>query len=268
MDMTQLEYYLKAEEQRMVDYIGRLQYLQKNAPAGRIRISEKGKRKQMYLRAKGEENPNGRYMRKEEWEKGRTIVCSEYHGKLLKACNCRLQAIRKCYIGLQNYDPAEVYRKFPQAKKDLIEPFEIDDMTYRLAWENVEYEGQIFVENAPEIYTEKGERVRSKTEKIIADKLYREGIPYRYEYPLFISPYRKIYPDFTILATRMRKEIILEHLGIMDQEDYRRRACQKIQMYEEQGYLLGQELIVTYETQQRPFDIRMLEKKLQAVHLL
>ena len=29
-----------------------------------------------------------------------------------------------------------------------------------------------------EIYTNKGEQVRSKSEKIIADELYRRGIPY------------------------------------------------------------------------------------------
>ena len=51
-----------------------------------------------------------------------------------------------------------------------------------------------------EYYTIKGERVRSKSEKIIADELYRYQIPYKYEFPLTLATHNRniqLYPDFT-----------------------------------------------------------------------
>ena len=65
-------------------------------------------------------------------------------------------------------------------------------------------------------YTSKGERVRSKSEVIIADVLNREGVPYRYEYPIYIKGIGKIYPDFTVLNIGIRKEMIWDHFGMMD----------------------------------------------------
>lgn len=54
-------------------------------------------------------------------------------------------------------------------------------------WEKKEYEGKSFFMGCPEYYTTKGERVRSKSEVIIADSLYRANVPYRYEYPLYLE---------------------------------------------------------------------------------
>ena len=80
----------------------------------------------------------------------------------------------------------------------------------------------------PEIYSERGERVRSKSEKIIADKLYRNGIPYKYEKPLVLKGLGKIHPDFEILNKRTRKEYFLEHLGKMDDIGYVKKNMRRI----------------------------------------
>lgn len=53
---------------------------------------------------------------------------------------------------------------------------------------------------------ETDERVRSKSEVIIADILNQEGIPYRYECPLQLKGWGKVYPDFTVLSERERPE--------------------------------------------------------------
>lgn len=74
--------------------------------------------------------------------------------------------------------------------------------------------------------------MRSKSEKIIADKLYSMGIPYRYEYPLVLERDIVVYPDFTILKIGEQKTLYLEHLGI--------------------------NLFVTYETATKPLNTRVL----------
>ena len=64
--------------------------------------------------------------------------------------------------------------------------------------------------------TEKGERVRSKSEKILADYFYRNNILYQYEKPLYLKGYGTIYTDFTFLSKKTRKEIYWEHEGIVN----------------------------------------------------
>ena len=68
--------------------------------------------------------------------------------------------------------------------------------------------------------TLRGERVRSKSEAMIADTLYRLKIPYKYECPLTIRRKtgtsrntKTIYPDFTCLNVRLRQEFVWEHFN-------------------------------------------------------
>ena len=90
--------------------------------------------------------------------------------------------------------------------------------------------------------------MRSKSEVIIADLLGREKIPYRYEYPVKIKGWGKVYPDFTVLNVKKRKEMYWEHFGMMDDPEYVEKAVQKIEMYQKNGIYPGEHLIITYET--------------------
>ena len=76
---------------------------------------------------------------------------------------------------------------------------------------------------------EKGERVRSKSEKIIADKLYMLGIPYRYEYPLVLD------------------------------------GNYKLNTYEKNAIYLGVQLFVTYETSRKALNVRALDDMIKKV---
>ena len=80
-----------------------------------------------------------------------------------------------------------------------------------------EYQGKGFKETDPFIYTERGERVRSKSEKILADYFYSHNIPYKYEHPLYLTGFGIVYPDFTVLSQRTRHEMYWEHNGRMEQ---------------------------------------------------
>lgn len=94
--------------------------------------------------------------------------------------------------------------------------------------------------------TSKCVMVRSKSEKIIADKLEQYGIPYRYEAELFINGNR-YYPDFMILLPD-GSILIWEHFGMMDDIDYASRAWRKIENYRRAGYVQHTNLICTYES--------------------
>ena len=68
--------------------------------------------------------------------------------------------------------------------------------------------GSFHEEDRSEFYTVNGERVRSKSEMIISNLLYRYDVPYRYEKPIELLDWNKVIicrPDFTIMNRRTGK---------------------------------------------------------------
>lgn len=127
---------------------------------------------------------------------------------------------------------------------------------------SVQYEGKIFEEGTAVIYTNRGERVRSKSEKIIADMLSLKGVPYRYEAPFAMRGIGTVYPDFTVLNINNREELLWEHFGMMDNKEYCVRTLRKIESYQKNGVFLGKNLIVTFETSQYPLETETIERNI------
>lgn len=90
-----------------------------------------------------------------------------------------------------------------------------------------------------------GIKVRSKSERIIADLLAEHHIAFRYEAE-FVTDRGSLFPDFMIMR-RDGKIVIWEHLGLMDDADYYRKACDKIERYRMEGFTQHTNLICTYE---------------------
>ena len=91
-----------------------------------------------------------------------------------------------------------------------------------------------FLEHSLIHRTERGDLVRSKSELVIADKLYGAGVEYAYEKPLVISG-RTYYPDFTIEDDATGVTYYWEHLGMLDDLDYRARWERKREGYVADG---------------------------------
>ena len=133
----------------------------------------------------------------------------------------------------------------------------------------IEYEGKFLEENL--IYhTTRGELVRSKSEKIIADLLDRLGIPYDYEKPFIGKDSRTKYPDFTIEDATSGQRIILEHLGMLSQTSYKERWNKKLEWYRSQGVIPkdegeNEETILMTTTEEDIKDDSKIEKKLKDI---
>lgn len=93
--------------------------------------------------------------------------------------------------------------------------------------------------------TRSGIRVRSKSERTIADLLTENSIAFRYEAE-FVMESGSFFPDFTIMR-RDGKLVLWEHMGLMDDPEYFRRACNKIERYRREGFSQHTDLICTYE---------------------
>ena len=73
---------------------------------------------------------------------------------------------------MKNYDPdelKEIYANLSEVKRKTVMPVEISDAEYIRQWQSYKYEPKKISEDVPEHYTSKGERVRSKSEVMIAD---------------------------------------------------------------------------------------------------
>lgn len=190
----------------------------------------------------------------------RAIAQRDYDLRLLKELRTRYKAIDRALHAYNRTDPEKVLQSFSPDRQTLIEPSIISNKVYIEHWLAEKYPRKPFGENTPEIYTAKGERVRSKSEKIIADTLFRYNIPYRYEYPLQLLGFGLVHPDFMVLNPTTRKEFFYEHFGMMDEEKYVSDALKKIEAYEKNDIFPGQQLIITLETRTMPLNIRILEK--------
>ena len=150
----------------------------------------------------------------------------------------------------------------------LVTPLTLPDERFAKDWLATEYKKKQIPEDAPQLFTDNGEQVRSKSEVIIANSLKATGIPYRYEVPLTLNRRAEIaktsrslalctfHPDFYCLNLRTRKEFIWEHFGMMDDAEYAARAVERLLLYQQNGYLPGKNLIITIETSRVPFSSR------------
>ena len=100
--------------------------------------------------------------------------------------------------------------------------------------------GKKFLEEKLIHRTARGELVRSKSEVIIANLLYANGVDYQYEAPLEVDKLTK-YPDFTIEDDDTGETYYWEHLGMLSDYNYRQRWNKKLMWYREQGILPREE---------------------------
>ena len=199
------------------------------------------------------------YIRKKDEALACALAQKEYDLKFLSAVIKKKNFLEKILNDIDKNDISKTYEDLSDIRKKLVTPYILSDEEFIKEWQDVEYEGNNYEFGTQEIYTEKGERVRSKSEKILADKFYMMDIPYRYEYPLKLKENKIIYPDFMLLNKRTRKEYYLEHFGIMDNPTYCENAIRKIDIYNRNGIIQGDTLITTFETSNNPLNIRDFE---------
>ena len=156
-----------------------------------------------------------------------------------------------------------VFENLEPGRKALVTPVFMSDAEYIKCWVESHPGGANSYSITTGYETERGELVRSKSEKIIADKLYNMGIPYSYEYKLSLKGTPSMYPDFTVLNTTTRKTWYWEHFGLTDDDLYRDNMSHKLNVYESNGLFLGDGLIITTEGEHTSLDIKLIGVKIR-----
>ena len=223
---------------------------------GRFRIDAHHGKPQYYHCLKTGDT-KGKFLKKDEREIAAHIAQYQYDQKIKGLAQKQLKKVNELIKVEMEDSMTCAFEKINPFRKELIKPYRVSNETYAKNWQCEKYESNSFMFDR-EYSTARGDKVRSKSEVIIANYLYSENIPYKYEYPLRLKK-RTVYADFATLNVRTRQEFALEHFGMLDNEKYLMNALSKIDEYIESGYIPGKNLILTFEYSGTDFNINNLK---------
>ena len=183
------------------------------------------------------------------------LAQKKYEKQLLESAQEEKSRLRDCLALLSGSKMSDVLNSLNPELRKYVKPDISTDDGFARKWLEEKYyrakrsEGHQFK-------TLNNDLVRSKSEVIIADRLYSAGIPYRYEQRLDLQDEHlnsiRYYPDFTILNRRTREIFYWEHLGNLGDPDYCFKNLTKLEYYSDNSILLGKNLILTFESHNKP----------------
>jgi len=261
------------ENQQLVKELEELERLEvivrkslKNSPEGKLRSEmAQGKYPQYYYLCKEKkiEYP-GKYIRREDEAFASALAQKEYDEQILDMISKKKNIIQRFLNSMMKIGQLEtIYSQLTYAKQRIVKNYFMQDSEYLKNWlEEHQDTGNTYpITNG--YITQKGELVRSKSEKIIADKLFYYQIPYIYEASLTLQNNHIIFPDFTILNLRTRKTYFFEHFGMMDNPDYCKKALEKIEAYETNHFYLNESLLISMESSLKGISIKQIDSLIQ-----
>ena len=233
-------------------------------PEGSIHVIRNRGYVQYYLRKQSGQSC-GEYLSKRQTDTIQIYLQKKYMQEVLRLLRSEMDSIEKF---LRNCKPSQdkirgLFSEQPEEIRKHLNPVDTSDADYIKAWSETAYDKKLISGTIPVFITNKGEPVRSKSELIIANRLYDLQIPYKYECPVWLSGEKKIYPDFTVLNIRKRREIYWEHRGMMDGQEYANHSVQRMREYQQAGIYLGEGLIITEETSSVPLDTGEIDRVIQ-----
>lgn len=235
----------------------------KEIPQGHLRIAQLSQKTQkpQYYHYTNPKDKKGRFIPRKETKLAVQLAQKDYDISIIKLLKKQISQTRQYLKNINSISAC--YTKLHPVRQQLVTPVTLTDKQYAEQWQSVSWQGRPFVQDEHYLLTNRNEKVRSKSEVLIANALAKHGIPYRYEYPQSLkNSQNKIitfYPDFLCLNIKTRNEYIWEHFGLMDNTDYAQKAVRKLQFYAQNKIFSGRNLIITMETQTEPLTPQFVE---------
>lgn len=185
----------------------------------------------------------------------RKVLESRVHDDLI------FKKLDEAYLNMLKNEPLyyeESLHKHPEIEKIFHERFGLDKAAQESMLAEHITADPIFKQHL--IYhTSDGSLVRSKSEVMIYDALLKNDFVFMYERPFEING-GLYFPDFSIIHRRTRDIVLWEHLGQLEDEEYKMKNRKKIINYMNAGYFPGVNLIITWENENNIFDIRKIDQ--------
>ena len=191
----------------------------------------------------------------------RRLAQKEFAGRSLEIIEKNLQAIKDLDERITDFDPDEILKSMSKAYALLPEEYffnrnrlntmhGLERSAEARIRRHQDWGRQSYKEywGHPENKTKRssrGQYVRSKSELLIIESLYKYSIPFHYEEELEIQG-RSYAPDFKFMDFNF-SPFYWEHLGMMDVPSYARKNLIKLEEYYEIGLVPGDNLILTFD---------------------
>lgn len=249
---------VRRKREETMKELERISCLEKNFPQGELICTKNNERYKWLVKDK----KGTSYLPKSKREFAEALAMKKYYDykkkelrKSLSACEAYLKKMKS------EEEKSEQLLFHPEYGKLLEKNFMPLNEELR-NWQNAEYEICNKHEENLKIKGTQGKLLRSKSEAIIDMMLYKNRIPFRYEDRLVLDGIT-LYPDFVIRHPVSGEFFYWEHFGMMDDEEYRNHACNKINLYCKKGILPFVNLIMTFETKMQPISIERVEMIIQ-----
>lgn len=195
------------------------------------------------------------------------IVQSTYDQMLSRFIDKERRLLHSFLSFYKNKTVDNLYNSLNPARKSLVVSHVINKDKFIQQWISLKAPSINTYQKNDYNATFQGEQVRSKSEVLIADRLEKFKIPYRYEFPLTLKNGKTIFPDFTILHPQTLQTYYLEHFGMVDDSYYANSMVRKLNDYAKNGIFPGKQLIVTFETKDSPLNTQNVEALLLSCFL-
>lgn len=221
-----------------------------------------------------EKTKNGeKYLGSDKQARISILASKAYATKLEEASKLERMQIDKCLQALDSgrendvdhADIDSVYSLMPEYIRSNCTPSKVTDERFAEKWQEEKYYNR-WMKSDYSFETPRGEKVRSKSEWMIACMLAEAGVPYRYEEIVAVSSEFKLFfhPDFTVLNKRTRKVYYWEHFGRMDDPKYIEESFMpKMNDYYNFEFLPGEKLLMTFESKHHPLDTIQVKRLIE-----
>jgi len=191
--------------------------------------------------------PDGKakYVNRYEQSNAKAIIKNNFYREEIKILSKRLVVLNKALKELQNNSVYDLYNNLPLYKQKFVDKYFETDEEFIARWK--EDHPHCDSMDVTSFETKSGFFVKSKSEKIIADALFDNNIPFVYEIRVSFGNTESFVPDFAICDVKNRKTVIWEHFGLINDPDYRNKTVYKLIRYADSGYNLGDNFIYSLE---------------------
>lgn len=252
------------------------------APDGSLRISKSHGITQYYHKSVNGKKA-GDYIPKTDGYLPKSLAQKEYDVSLLKELNKEHEYLLKVLKKCSSFNTDKIYEKLNNDRKKLVTPVSYSDQEYINIWKSIESSPKSDDKSFYDFVSLNGEKVKTASEKMIADALFNAGIPYKYEYPLVLEPNTQnknikrsggllsvinsiftVHCTFYCLNVRTRQEYIWEVFNNIDDQKNLEESVKKISDYNNSGFILGKNLIYLLETSSNPLTDKLITNTIEA----
>lgn len=239
--------YLLQNRNELAQKIFELQKEIKQAPSGDLICTQNSIYTKWYVSF----GSTSKYIKKKERKYAEKLARKKFMKFQLEECKQELSVLNEFIVNLE-----KIPRKSQQLLGDrryieLLQPFWKKKAVQCQEWMFEKYEKNRKHPEKLIHVTKSGHAVRSKSEMLIADALFANDIPFRYECELSLGEVT-LYPDFTIMNPLTGEVVYWEHFGMMDVVNYVNNCFNKLNTYAQNGIIPTINLITTYETEGTP----------------